>query len=80
MTFEKEPAGDTVSILKKLPGVRAVKEGTNGAGKRTITILPERAGNILATVVKETEKNNWQVSDLRLEAGQLDEVFRTITQ
>jgi len=80
LTFEREPADGAVAALQKLPGVRGVRESRNGAGKRTLVVLPEKASSILPAVVKEAEKNNWAVSDLTLESGRLDEVFRTITQ
>ena len=80
VTFEREPADGALALLQKLPGVRGVRESKNGAGKRTLVVLPEKSISILPAIVKEAEKNNWVVSDLTLESGRLDEVFRTITQ
>ncbi len=44
-----------------------------------ITVFPEPDSQLLASVNRVIAEQGWQVNALRLEAGRLDEVFRTIT-
>lgn len=80
IVFETEPAASALGGLKTLPGVRSVKELRAAGGKKGVLVLPQSSASILPAIVKEAEKQSWKVSDLRLESGQLDEVFRTLTQ
>src|ERR1700734_3868669 len=45
-----------------------------------LTAVPKRGANTLAAVSALIDKNNWDVPELHLESGRLDEVFRTLTQ
>ncbi len=80
LSFAKEPDESVLSSFKKLPGVRSSRVSQTAGGKRSLVLVPERSANILAAVVKEAEKRSLEFSDLRLDSGQLDEVFRNITQ
>lgn len=80
ITFGKAPEAATIATLKKMAGVRSARESENGSGRRTLMLIPEGSANVLSGVVKEVEKSRLDVTDIRLEAGHLDEVFRTITK
>jgi ABC-2 type transport system ATP-binding protein len=45
-----------------------------------LTAVPKRGANTLAAVSAIIDRNNWDVPELHLESGRLDEVFRTLTQ
>jgi ABC-2 type transport system ATP-binding protein len=45
-----------------------------------LTAVPKPGANALSAVSAIIAKNNWDVPELHLEPGRLDEVFRTLTQ
>ena len=45
-----------------------------------LTAVPKRGANALSAVSAIIVKNNWDVPELHLESGRLDEVFRSLTQ
>jgi ABC-2 type transport system ATP-binding protein len=63
------------SRLSELPGARKVelREGE-------LTVFPAEGAALLEVVSDAVRENHWDVSELRLEAGRLDEVFRQVTQ
>src|SRR6201996_5966828 len=44
-----------------------------------LTALPKRGANALSAVSAVIDKHDWDVPELHLESGRLDEVFRTLT-
>ncbi len=69
-----EEAEKAASILSELPQV-AKAELNEGE----LTVFPAADG-LLEAVSKAVVEHQWNVSELRLEAGRFDEVFREITQ
>jgi ABC-2 type transport system ATP-binding protein len=63
------------SILSELPQARKVelKEGE-------LTVFPAEGKKLFEVISDTVRENGWAVSELRLEAGRLDEVFRQITK
>ena len=63
------------SVLSELPQARKVelREGE-------LTVFPAEGCNLFQVISDAVRENNWSVSELRLEAGRLDEVFRQVTQ
>jgi ABC-2 type transport system ATP-binding protein len=45
-----------------------------------LTAVPKPGANTLSAVSAIITKNNWDVPELHLESGRLDEVFRSLTQ
>ncbi len=76
----KATPGELGSQLGRIDGVKKVVEGESMGTSRRFTLVPHPGRSIISTVVKEAEKNNWTIDDLQLDGGQLDEVFRQITQ
>ena len=70
-----EAAEKVASILSELPQV-AKAELNEGE----LTLFPAGEGGLLEAVTAAISENQWKVSALRLEAGRLDEVFRSITR
>ena len=69
-----DEAEKAASILSELPQV-ARAELNDGE----LTVFPATDG-LLEAVSKTIVEHQWSVSELRLEAGRFDEVFREITQ
>ncbi len=80
LSFSKTPEDALVDGLKRLPGVKEVTKQHFAAEKISFTLLPQDGAKILNAVVQEAEAQKWPLEDLHLETGQLDEVFRELTQ
>ena len=74
VTLWVDEAEKAASILSELPEV-AKAELLNGQ----LTVFPAAEG-LLSAVSKVVADQQWKVSELRLEAGRFDEVFREITR
>ncbi len=74
VTLNVDDLQTAASILSNLPEAAKVEVRDN-----EITVFPEPGSHLLAAVNKVIAEHNWQVNTMRLEAGRLDEVFRTIT-
>jgi len=75
VTLVVEQPEKVASRLSELPGARKVelREGE-------LTVFPSEGAALLEVVSEAIRENHWDVSELRLEAGRLDEVFRQVTQ
>jgi ABC-2 type transport system ATP-binding protein len=71
---EMQAAGREIAVL---PEVSAVE--TDQRALR-LTAVPKPGANALAAVSSLIDRNGWDVPELHLESGRLDEVFRTLTQ
>ena len=63
------------SALSELPQARKVelREGE-------LTVFPREGQRLLEVITDAIREHGWSVSELRLEAGRLDEVFRQVTK
>jgi len=68
------PAADARAALMDLEGVARVEEEDGN-----ITILPSGGASLLPVVGRLALERGWEVDELQIERGQLDEVFRQIT-
>ena len=48
-------------------------------GDESLTVLPERGASLLPAVGKLALQSGWDVQELQVETGELDQVFRQIT-
>ncbi|HEX3915570.1 MAG TPA: ABC transporter ATP-binding protein [Steroidobacteraceae bacterium] len=62
--------------ISRLPEVSAIEAD---ARELRLTALPKGGANVLSAVSAAIDKNHWDVPELHLESGRLDEVFRTLT-
>ena len=69
---------DPVAALLRLPGVEAVEpiEDIDGSA---LMIFPREGQSIIAEVTDLIRTARWPVTELRVERGRLDDVFRAIT-
>jgi len=75
VTLVVEQPERVASVLSELPQARKVelREGE-------LTIFPAEGCKLFEVISDAVRENGWSVSELRLEAGRLDEVFRQITR
>lgn len=78
LRFEK-PEQLTVALreIASLPEIAGVE---SEAREQRMTAVPKPGANALPAVSALIARYNWDVPELHLEAGRLDEVFRTLTQ
>jgi ABC-2 type transport system ATP-binding protein len=74
VTLAVDEAEKAASVLSELPEV-AKAEVRDGR----LTVFPAGEG-LLNAVTRAVEQQSWKVSELKLEAGRFDEVFRAITR
>jgi ABC-2 type transport system ATP-binding protein len=75
VTLVVEQPERVASVLSELPQARKVelREGE-------LTVFPAPGQRLFEVIADAIRENRWAVSELRLEAGRLDEVFRQITR
>lgn len=66
--------------LQRLNNVLGVEDASIHDGRASFVVMPKSGATILADVSQLARGKGWDVDELRLEPGRLDEVFRTITQ
>jgi len=74
VTMLVENAERIASILSEMPEARKVeiREGE-------LTVFPAKGASLFAVISDRIREHQWDVKELRLEAGRMDEVFRQIT-
>ena len=78
MRFESpEHFADARRDLAGIPGIASVEADERAL---TLTAVPTSGGAALPAVSDLIIRKGWQVAELHLESGRLDEVFRTITR
>jgi ABC-2 type transport system ATP-binding protein len=78
LRFEK--ATELEAARREIGRLPEVAEVESDARELRLTAVPKPGANTLAAVSALIDKNNWDVPELHLEPGRLDEVFRTLTQ
>ncbi len=75
VTLVVEQPERVASVLSELPeaGKVELREGE-------LTVFPAEGKRLFEVITDAVRENGWAVSELRLEAGRLDEVFRQITR
>lgn len=61
--------------LQALPGVQEIEHNSPGS----LTLVPEAGAVLFAEVNQLIQQRGWQVQELALESGRMDEVFRRLT-
>lgn len=73
-------AGEEVrGELAGLTGVAAVEEQPSRNGQVAFVAFPAAGQSIVEEVSRHARSRNWEVGELRVEHGRLDEVFRKLT-
>jgi ABC-2 type transport system ATP-binding protein len=72
-------SGAVLDELGKLASVSAIERAADDEGHIACTILPRNGRPIVAEVSRVLQQKGVEVDGLSVEAGRLDEVFRTVT-
>jgi ABC-2 type transport system ATP-binding protein len=78
LRFEKPEELD--AARREIALLPEVAEVESDARNLRLTAVPKPGANTLSAVSAIIVKNNWDVPELHLESGRLDEVFRTLTE
>ena len=70
---------DLKQTMERLSGVRRVEDLTEQGKGTTYRLFPEKGRSILSEVNQCAREKNWDVTEVRVERGRLDEVFRDLT-
>ncbi len=73
-------ADDLVSLKAALGGVAGVGEVVIDAEEQVVTAFPHKGQSIFGPISRLIQDRKLAVTEVQLERGRLDEVFRTITQ
>ena len=74
LDFSKAPeAADQIAALPQVDGVETLADG------HSLMVFPKPGETLFAPINDLIQSNHWQVTELHVERGRLDEVFRTIT-
>jgi ABC-2 type transport system ATP-binding protein len=65
--------------LQRLPQVMGVEDSAMHNGTCSFVVMPKNGTNIVAEVGQLARAKGWEVDELRVEPGRLDEVFRSMT-
>ncbi|HLW23074.1 MAG TPA: hypothetical protein VKT22_01790, partial [Steroidobacteraceae bacterium] len=65
---------------REIPALPQVASVERDERERRLTAVPKPGANVLPAVSALIVKHDWDVPELHLESGRLDEVFRTLTQ
>lgn len=75
-TLTLQAEGDQlIQTLGELPGVSRVHELPDGK----IRIVPNEGRSLIDPVLAAAQQHQWKISDLKVDQGRLDDVFRQIT-
>ncbi|MEZ5509153.1 MAG: ATP-binding cassette domain-containing protein [Gammaproteobacteria bacterium] len=76
ITLGLDQQGNARELLAALPEAASVEAGANG----TLVVFPKPGKQLFEPVNQLIRQQQWQVNELHVERGRLDEVFRTITR
>ena len=79
LTLRSEDSNRVQTQLKALPDVARVKVISSENGAVHLQIIPKDGKPIIKDIGHLAKTNNWELDELHVEAGYLDEVFRRIT-
>jgi gliding motility-associated transport system ATP-binding protein len=78
LRFEK--AEDLIAAAREIATLAEVTAVETNERDLRLTAVPRPGGNALPPVSALIAKYDWEVPELHLESGRLDEVFRALTQ
>ena len=78
LRFEKD--AELTAAMREIPLLPEVAAIESDARERRLTALPKAGANVLSAVSALIAKYDWDVPELHLESGRLDEVFRALTE
>jgi ABC-2 type transport system ATP-binding protein len=79
LRIKEAKAEEVQQTLESLASVKKVKAKSSQNGSCGFTVFPEKGASIAADVGNEIKQKGWDISELHVESGRLDEVFRRMT-
>ena len=79
LTIKSELTEEDKAKLAGLKNVASLEELARIDGTTRLVVVPENGQSIVSVVSDCVHSNGWVISEMRVEAGRLDEVFRSIT-
>ncbi len=79
ITVRASAADGIRAELAGLPDVRDVGVVEESGGRVRFQVFPERGATVIEAVGRMVRERGWELEELRVERGQLDEVFRRVT-
>ena len=79
LSVSTENANDVQEGLRAIPGVAAVEDYGSRNGRARFHVMPEGGRSIIHAVSQAARDRRWDVEEIRVEKGRLDEVFRDLT-
>ena len=72
-------AGPVVEALQAVAGVMRIEVAAKSEGALELMLLPDGGTHIAGPVSEVARANGWHVTEMHIERGRLDDVFRQIT-
>ena len=72
-------AGPVVDALQAVAGVMRIEVAAKSEGALELMLLPDGGAHIAGPVSEVARANGWHVTEMHIERGRLDDVFRQIT-
>ena len=79
LTVLASTAPGAAEILQGLQGISRIEMLDDQDGVQRYRVFPDQAQSIVNTVSQCAHDRQWEVTELHVERGQLDEVFRSLT-
>ncbi len=79
VTMRLQRKADLEAVARELRTVAGIEDVEIDATGHMVTAFPREGAHVLKVVDELAEARRWPVEQLQLEAGRLDEVFRSIT-
>ena len=67
------------SMTVRKPGVARAENLPSDAEQIRLRLFPNRGETLTATISRAVQERGWQISELHVEKGRLDNVFREVT-
>jgi ABC-2 type transport system ATP-binding protein len=65
--------------LAAISAVASVEDAGGSNGRVNLLVIPRNGASIITDISQRARDERWEVDELRVEAGRLDEVFRKLT-
>lgn len=79
LTLRGANTGHVTQTLTRLPGIKAVTPIEEHDSRVSVHVFPTEGKSIVSTISDAARKEQWQIEELHVRRGRLDEVFRDVT-
>lgn len=79
LRFQGSIPNDASAILRSVSGVKVIEELQDGEANSGYCVISEGGLPILSSIHQCVKNQNWDVTEVSVDRGQLDDVFRSLT-